>query len=261
MIDPLSLASAFATIVGLVGQWRSGREGALSIESFERLMQEAGLSELLDTVKQSQVTMVSVKALLSARSDQLLELYSGLSTSIDAVASKIDGLADIASGFEALQEGVGGEGGSARASGTGARAIAGDGGRGGRYGRGGAGGGAVVDGDGSLAVAGNGGDAGGADGSGGRGARIKADLLDMPTVHWGVGRGGRGVDHPTYIYRINMLRSIKAKYFEVFPEDEVYIDACVEMIPVEWFNRSLKELGEDWRVTIEDGLITLPPLP
>jgi hypothetical protein len=83
---------------------------------------------------------------------------------------------------------------------------------------------------------------------------------DVPTNMWHYGKGGCGENHPEYNRRIDLLKSIRVEYMNEFPEDIPFIEAGVEPVPINWINKRLEELHENWRV--ETGVMgyVLPPL-
>lgn len=157
-------------------------------------------------------------------------------------------------------DGVGGEGGSGTIIGNRGVAIGGRGGKGGVYGTGGKGGSGVVHGDDALVIGGNGGDAGSADGRGGAGARSPTERFGMPTMLWGFGRGGAGVNDPEYDRRLHLLRHFCEEYKARFPQDAWYIEAGIDAVPVDWINQRLVESNETWQVSRGDSGFALPPL-
>ena len=157
--------------------------------------------------------------------------------------------------------GQGGRGGNASVVGNRSSAIGGPGGNGGMHGAGGDGGHATVQGDDSFAAGGAGGNAGTADGRGGTGAPGPMEWLGGPTNMWQFGRGGSSPNTPEYNRRMVLLTQIRREYMETFPERVSYIDAGIDLVPINWVNKRLEELGETWRVlgAPERGYV-MPPL-
>jgi hypothetical protein len=155
--------------------------------------------------------------------------------------------------------GPGGAGGKARVFGNRSGAEGGIGGKGG-VGPGGPGGDAEVTGNNSFARGGDGGNAGQPDGRGGPRTLSAGERLNLPTTMWPYGYGGRGANAPEYDRRINILARIRTEFMKSFPDDVVFIEAGIDVVPVSWVNKRLEELGESWRVTLKDGGYKLPPL-
>ena len=125
---------------------------------------------------------------------------------------------------------------------------------------GGNGGGGFIQGDDGLIIGGDAGSGGTSDGRGGRGARGPTERFGFSTATWGVGRGGSGGNHPEYNRRIGLLKTIRTDYMEKFPQDSLFIDAGVDLVPVDWINQRLAELDEDWRVEMGSHGYILPAL-
>jgi hypothetical protein len=155
--------------------------------------------------------------------------------------------------------GPGGPGGKAEVIGEYSGAEGGTGGRGG-LGPGGTGGDAKVKGDNSFARGGDGGNAGQPDGRGGQRTMSPGEQLNLPTDMWQFGHGGRGANAPEYDRRLKILTEIREAYFKAFPDDVIFIQAGIDQVPIKWVNKRLEEIGENWRVTIEDGGYKMPPL-
>lgn len=158
----------------------------------------------------------------------------------------------------APQVGTGGAGGGGTIVGNGGTIIGGRGGDGGVGGIGGAGGGGHIQGDDGLIVGGDGGNAGTADGRGGRRTQSPMERMGQPTQYWHFGNGGAGGNHPEYNRRIGLLASIRREYMESFPGEVQFIEAGVDLVPINWVNKRLEELQEGWRVTLGPNGYLLP---
>jgi len=158
-------------------------------------------------------------------------------------------------------QGRGGDGGSGTIIGNRGTIIGGRGGEGGVSGVGGRGGGGFIKGDDGLIIGGDGGSCCTADGRGGRRARGPTERFGFPTDMWGFGRGGSGGNLPEFSRRMELLRTIRAEYLAKFPEDATYIEAGIDLVPVDWVNQRLVELGETWQVRLGDSGYQLPALP
>jgi hypothetical protein len=153
----------------------------------------------------------------------------------------------------------GGKGGNAKVAGNNSGAEGGTGGRGG-IGRGGDGGSVEVKGDNSFARGGDGGNAGQPDGRGGPRTMSPGERQNLPTSVWPYGYGGRGANAPEYDRRLKVLANIRKEFIKAFPDDEVFIQAGIDQVPVSWINKRLEEMNESWRVQLKDGGYVLPPL-
>jgi hypothetical protein len=160
-----------------------------------------------------------------------------------------------------LPPGTGGQGGGGTITGDRAKIIGGRGGGGGVPGsRGGDGGGGIAIGNDAIVIGGDGGNAAQWDGRGGKATRSPAEVAGASTMLWGYGRGGRGANAAEYDRRLHILTRIRAEYLRSFPDDAIFINAGIDLVPISWVNKRLEELGESWRVTLEEGGYVLPPL-
>jgi hypothetical protein len=157
--------------------------------------------------------------------------------------------------------GRGGDGGSGTIVGDRSVVVGGRGGRGGVSGRGGDGGSGTVIGDDGLVIGGDAGDAVSADGRGAGGGRGPTERYGFNTSLWGYGRGGRAADAPEYTRRIELQTRIRAEYLDRFPDDARYIAAGIDVVPVDWVNQRLDELGEAWHAAWGTEGYELPALP
>src|SRR5690606_25149383 len=91
----LSTFTAFATILGLVGNFSAGRrnEAAASYEEFMEWLIKSNHAEVVDLISQNATTIIGVKALLSVTRQEMGDRLNQIDAS----------LARIASGFEELR--------------------------------------------------------------------------------------------------------------------------------------------------------------
>ncbi|MDR1994245.1 hypothetical protein [Azonexus sp.] len=160
--------------------------------------------------------------------------------------------------------GRGGDGGGGTIVGNRGTVIGGRGGDGdgdgGVSGIGGKGGSGFIQGDDGLIIGGDGGNAATADGRGGRGARGPTERFGYSTDFWGFGRGGSSPNHPEYDRRISLLQRIRGEYLLKFPVDAPYVEAGIDIVPLDWVNQRLIELGEIWQVVFGKVGYVLPVL-
>lgn len=97
-MEPLASATAFATIVSLVGDFISRREANESkdYESFMSWLQEERHEEIRNLLQSSSTTVIGVKALLSESRDQILDRLSALDQTMAAIAAAIPAFRGIA---------------------------------------------------------------------------------------------------------------------------------------------------------------------
>jgi hypothetical protein len=101
MIDPASASAAFATVVGLIGQFKSSKDGAKSqdFNEFMTFLIENGHSEIRSLIEASHTTTIGIKAVLGQHASQVNEALLKIDTALAAFASTLDGFADIGSGL------------------------------------------------------------------------------------------------------------------------------------------------------------------
>jgi hypothetical protein len=84
--------------------------------------------------------------------------------------------------------------------------------------------------------------------------------MDMPTHLWRFGKGGSGANDPEYERRLDVLIEIRKEYFATFPEEQIYIEAGIDLVPLNWVCKRLEEKNENWRPDLIDGCLCLPRL-
>ena len=97
-MDPLSLASAFATIVGLIGQFRGERTGNTqpSFEDFQQWLEEYHQNDIKDLLDQQAKMVEGIKIILAEERDIFLEKMQSINNALIAYSSPINGLSQIA---------------------------------------------------------------------------------------------------------------------------------------------------------------------
>jgi hypothetical protein len=102
MIDLASASAAFATVIGLIGQFKSGKDGAKSqdFNEFMTFLIESGHAEIRSMIEANQTTTVGIKAVLGQHASQVNEALLKIDTAVAAFASTLDGFADISAGMK-----------------------------------------------------------------------------------------------------------------------------------------------------------------
>lgn len=98
MIDPLTAASAFATVVGLIGQYRSERSGSKSadFEDFQLWLESNNHQKVLDSLDGNLNAINGIKELIQEDKDTILKRLESLNDALAGFASNIQGFAQIA---------------------------------------------------------------------------------------------------------------------------------------------------------------------
>lgn len=105
MIDPVTAAtmsSAFTSVVGLIGQFKSGRDSASGSDfnDFMTWLTKSNHHEIKSLIEASHATSIGIKAVLNQQSDHLNHALSKIDAAVAAFASTLDGFADISAGMK-----------------------------------------------------------------------------------------------------------------------------------------------------------------
>ncbi|WP_134677516.1 hypothetical protein [Ectopseudomonas khazarica] len=97
-MEPLSTGTAaLASIIGLIGQFKSGRDSAKS-QDFNEFMQwlaESNHAELKSLIEQNQGTTISIKAILHQSQEVLSESLSRIDDALAAITSALSGFGEL----------------------------------------------------------------------------------------------------------------------------------------------------------------------
>lgn len=96
-MDSFTAAAALASIVGLIGQFKSGRDTAKS-DDFSDFMQwliESNQSELKSLIEANQVTAISIKAILSQNQSKLDSSLAQIGDALAAFTSTLEGFSGL----------------------------------------------------------------------------------------------------------------------------------------------------------------------
>lgn len=96
-MDPLSAAGTLATLVGLMGQYKSSRDAASGkdFDAFLTWLIQSGQDELKLAIEANHGTSVSIKALLNVQRADFIERLARIETALAGYTSAVEG-------FEAL---------------------------------------------------------------------------------------------------------------------------------------------------------------
>ncbi len=89
-MDPLTLAGTFATIVGLLSNFKAERSGA-SLDAFVEWLRESQHAGLAETIAQNKALADELSKLLSVNHQDLVSRLSTLQDQIASIASSIEG--------------------------------------------------------------------------------------------------------------------------------------------------------------------------
>ncbi|MEL0620482.1 hypothetical protein [Psychrobacter proteolyticus] len=90
---------AFATIVGLLATFQSGREGKRDIEEFKHWLEENNHSNMVSIIENNQNIQQQLTAFMNQNHDQVMSQLATLNDLMVSIASHIQGLGNIASSF------------------------------------------------------------------------------------------------------------------------------------------------------------------
>lgn len=104
-MDPFSTTTAFATLVSLIGQFRSERAGAKQADfnEFMAWLVETNHDELKHLVEQNSRTVIGIKALLNEQYDAFSRKLEILDNTLATYASSLSGFSELT---DALRSGA-----------------------------------------------------------------------------------------------------------------------------------------------------------
>ncbi|WP_018861575.1 MULTISPECIES: hypothetical protein [unclassified Thioalkalivibrio] len=97
-MEPITLATSLATIVGLMGTYRSERRAneSADLDDFLRWLSDHGFQELTAELERNTQLSVSIRALLRERTDVLLAQLGRLDQMLSALAAHVEVLGPLA---------------------------------------------------------------------------------------------------------------------------------------------------------------------
>lgn len=96
-MEPLSTTAALASIIGLIGQFKSGRDNAKS-QSFDEFMQwlaESNHAELKSLIEANHGTTISIKAILNQSQEALSESLGRIDSALAAITTALVGFGEL----------------------------------------------------------------------------------------------------------------------------------------------------------------------
>lgn len=100
-MEPISIATAFASIVGLLGQFQASRGSAdqADYKEFLQWLVDSNHEEVKSLIETNTKTAIGIKALLNQNHDVLLQKLDALDSALSSFGSLIPGFSDISSGL------------------------------------------------------------------------------------------------------------------------------------------------------------------
>ena len=97
-MDPISTATTFATIVGLIGNFSAEKRNAASAtyEEFMEWLAKSNHDELVKLISEGNATSIGIKALFNESQEELISRLQNLDASIAQLATGFEGFRDIA---------------------------------------------------------------------------------------------------------------------------------------------------------------------
>lgn len=94
-MDPLALSGAFATIVGLLANFKAERSGS-DLSDFMSWLQEQHQEHVAQAISQNKALSAELSALLATKHDELVARITAMNDQISRVASQIEGFSGLA---------------------------------------------------------------------------------------------------------------------------------------------------------------------
>lgn len=100
-MEPVSVATAFASVVGLLGQFQASRESTdqADFNEFLQWLVDSNHSEMKSLIESNTQTTIGIKALLNQKHDVLVQKLDALDSALSSFGSLIPGFSDISSGL------------------------------------------------------------------------------------------------------------------------------------------------------------------
>lgn len=94
-MDPLALSGAFATVVGLLANFKAERSGA-DLNEFMSWLREQHQEQLAQAIAQNKALSFELSSLLATNHEELVERLASLNQKMARIASEIEGFSGIA---------------------------------------------------------------------------------------------------------------------------------------------------------------------
>jgi hypothetical protein len=98
-MDPLTATGTFATLVGLIGQYKANRdsEAGRDFDAFLTWLIQSGQEELKASIEANHATSVSIKAILNVQRTDFVERLDRIENALASFTSGIEGFEALAS--------------------------------------------------------------------------------------------------------------------------------------------------------------------
>ncbi|WP_430318683.1 hypothetical protein [Pseudomonas nitroreducens] len=99
------IASALVSLVGLIGQFKSGRDStkAQDFDDFMQLLADSNHAELKSLIESNHATAVSIKAILNQQNDVVRSSLAQIDSQLAGLVSAINGFSDLAQSIHPKQ--------------------------------------------------------------------------------------------------------------------------------------------------------------
>jgi hypothetical protein len=94
-LDPITLAGSFATVVGLLANFKAERSGA-SLDEFMVWMREQHHESLAQSIEQNKKQKEALSVILSSNHDELVGRLQTITTQLSEIASHVEGFGELA---------------------------------------------------------------------------------------------------------------------------------------------------------------------
>lgn len=100
-MEPVSIATAFASVVGLLGQFQASRgtKGQADFNEFLQWLVDSNHSEVKSLIESNTKTTIGIKALLNQNHDILMQKLDAMDSALSAFGSLLPGFSDISNGL------------------------------------------------------------------------------------------------------------------------------------------------------------------
>jgi len=94
-MDPLTLAGSFATVVGLLANYKAERSGA-TLDEFMEWMREHHQDALASSIDQNQKLRQALSSLLATNHDDLVDRLHSITAQLSEIAGRVEGFRELA---------------------------------------------------------------------------------------------------------------------------------------------------------------------